>query len=255
MEHATQQTLLIVEADLADQRLMQLTFAAHGYRVYSVASGYGGLRHLFKGKPDLALVSLSLPDFSGEKFCRRLRNFTNIPLIFLAETREVAADHLLPDCGLTDVIGRPLDMAAMLERIRLFLARAQPNGQSPTPAVTENSTAGNSIAGNLAELATIPIIDHARRQILVNGKCTRLSAIEYRLLSYLLEHAGQVLSHRQLAGALWDDAAIDHANQLYYLVWRLRHKLGEHPKAPRHLLSEYGMGYRFDSGEVISWYD
>jgi two-component system KDP operon response regulator KdpE len=162
---------------------------------------------------------------------QQLRDFTSAPVIILTASSD--EQHIIRGLGLgaDDYMAKPFKMDELIARIGALLRRVQANGQSGEPVVLH--------AGDLT-------IDLARRSVHRNGAPIELTPIEYRLLTYLARHAGQVLTHEQLLQHVWGSEYGSESQYLWVHIGRLRQKIEASPKAPRHVRTERGMGYRFE---------
>jgi two-component system KDP operon response regulator KdpE len=221
--------VLVVEDELAIRRFLRPSLASQGYRVLETATGEEGLLQAAQRQPDLVILDLGLPDLDGLEVIRRLREWTARPIIVLsargAEPDKVAA----LDAGADDYVAKPFTVGELLARVRVALRHAaRANQQTGDPGFA---------AGPLR-------VDLARRQVWVDGVEVRLTPIEYRLLAVLVQHAGRVVTHRQLLREVWGPG---HAEQTHYVrvyLASLRRKLEADPARPRFLRTEPGVGYR-----------
>jgi two-component system KDP operon response regulator KdpE len=218
--------VLVVEDEEPVRRFLRAALAAHGYRVVE-AGGVREAEQLAPGhNPDVFLLDLGLPDGDGVDLARRIREWSRAPIIVLsARGREEDKVNAL-DAGADDYLTKPFGVNELLARLRVALrhAKAAP-GQQP---VLE--------AGPLR-------VDLARREVTVGGRTVHLTPTEYRVLALLAQHAGKVLTHRQILREVWGPNATE-AHYVRVQMAEIRKKIEEDPARPRLLVTEAGVGYR-----------
>jgi two-component system KDP operon response regulator KdpE len=191
-------------------------------------SGRAGLDTVERDKPDLIVLDLGLPDMDGVDVCRHMREASGVPILVLsargAEGDKVAA----LDAGADDYVTKPFGAEELLARIRAALRRTDTSSSSNEPIVR----------GGL-------VIDRERFRVLRDGDEVRLTPKEFELLTYLALHPGKVLTHRVILKAIWGPHAVGQPEHLRVLVGSLRKKIEPNPSAPRYILTEPWVGYRF----------
>ena len=201
---------------------------ARGYDVLPAMSGRAGLDVAERDKPDLIVLDLGLPDMDGVDVCRHLRPVTSAPIIVLSarggERDKVGA----LDAGADDYVTKPFGAEELLARIRAALRRVEAPPPSSEPIVR----------GGL-------VIDRQRFRVLRDGEEVRLTPKEFELLLYLAQHPGRVLTHRVVLKAIWGPHAAGQPEHLRVLVGSLRKKIEPNPSAPKYILTEPWVGYRF----------
>lgn len=224
-------TILIVDDDEKILRLLAIALSRAGYKVSTAASGAEGLRQFYTLRPDLIILDLMMPVMDGWQVCQRIRQVSTVPIVMLtALSREDLMIRGL-DYGADDYLTKPYSTELLLARIRALLRRTAlpPPFQKP---VTYSDTRLT--------------IDLDERRVLVLGEPVKLSAIEYRLLVYLFQNAGQSLTFQQLLDHVWGETGQGTIDYVHVYVSRLRRKLEASPKEPVYLVTEYGVGYRFE---------
>jgi two-component system, OmpR family, KDP operon response regulator KdpE len=221
--------ILLIEDEPQMRRFLRITLTTHGYRLVEAATAQEGLMQATTRNPDVVLLDLGLPDLDGLEVTRRLREWTQTPIIVIS-AREQEQDKVRAlDAGADDYLTKPFSAGELLARIRVALrhaARQRAGRQEPVFTLH-----------NLR-------VDLEQRQVFVNDREVHLTPIEYKLLTTLVRHAGKVITHRQLLQEVWGPA---HANEVGYLrvyMTQLRHKLEADPARPRFLMNEPGIGYR-----------
>jgi two-component system KDP operon response regulator KdpE len=213
------------------RRLLTVTLEANAYRVLSAASGQEGLVLAAQHRPALVVLDIGLPDLSGQEVLRRLREWSNAPVIVLSVLDDEKGKVAALDAGADDYVTKPFNTDELLARLRVALRRS---------IRTEEAVVVR--AKNL-------VVDLATRRVTVGGWEVKLSVIEYNLLRLLARHAGKVLTHRQILNAVW---GAGHENDTHYLrvyIAHLREKLEGNPESPELILTELGVGYRFIANE------
>lgn len=223
-------TLLLISHLATDQQIAKIALACQGYELYMALNGQEGLRLLYKIKPTLILLDLAIPDMSVEQLYRRIRNFTDTPILFLAEPQTNAFTPTLPTYQRTQLLTRPLSPTTLLAGVQQALTPPEQLPSSPLTTATG--------------LSSIPlIVDHLQCQVILHDVTHKLSAAEYRLLCYFLDNAERTLSHQQLLVALRGATDQPRAPHLHTLIGRLRRKIEPDPRHPQHLITHYGIGY------------
>jgi len=217
--------VLVVDDERPIRRFLQASLSGQ-YRVIEAANGEEALRLVASFQPELVILDLGLPDIDGVDVTRRLREWTQIPIIIVS-VREQEADKIKAlDAGADDYLTKPFGAAELMARIRVALRRA------PQPE-SDSIFADDDLS-----------VDLARRIVSVEGKETFLTPTEYDILRTLIQYAGKVVTHRQLLRMVWGMAYEDETHLLRVNVSNLRRKIEKDPAKPRHVITEPGVGYR-----------
>lgn len=220
--------ILVVDDDPQIHRFLGPALDAAGYEPARADTGAAGLAAIANRPPDAVILDLGLPDMDGKTALERARAFYEGPILILsARDRELEKIEAL-DLGAVDYVEKPFHVGELLARLRAALR--QRLNQKGTPAVIR--------AGDIE-------IDLIKRLVTRAGEPVRLSPREYDLLARLAEAGGRVVMHRQLLTAIWGPANADDVQYLRVFVGHLRQKLEPDPAAPRYLITESGVGYRF----------
>jgi two-component system KDP operon response regulator KdpE len=221
--------ILLVDDEAGIQRAVGPLLRSRGYEVDIAGTGSEALT-LFAGRtPELVVLDLGLPDLEGTEVCRRIRAKSQVPIIVLS-ARGAEADKVNAlDLGADDYVTKPFGPEELLARIRVALRRA---------GAEERAETGLFRAGALA-------IDYDRRRVVRDGTEIRLTPKEFDLLSLLARNHDRVLTHRAILKAIWGPNAVEQPEHLWTLVAQLRKKIEPDPAAPKFLLSEPWVGYRF----------
>jgi len=221
--------ILLIEDEPQMRRFLRITLQAHGYRLVEAATAQEGLMQATTRNPDIVLLDLGLPDLDGLEVTRRLREWTQTPIIVIS-AREQEQDKVKAlDAGADDYLTKPFNAGELMARIRVALRHAALSSADQQEPVF--------VMENLR-------IDLAKRLVFVNAEEVHLTPIEYKLLVTLIRHAGKVITHTQLLKEVWGPAHVNEVQYLRVYMTQLRHKLESDPARPRFLMNEPGIGYR-----------
>lgn len=220
--------ILIVDDEPRYVRLMEANLITEGYQVLRAYDGLQAVNLVVEKNPDLVLLDLMMPVLDGFTACERIREFSDVPIIIITAKGEEQSRVRGLDLGADDYIVKPFSATELLARVRAVLRRSKKNVTAPKEAVFRH--------GNLT-------IDFARAEVLVNGKMVFLSATEYRLLLQLAHNVGQVLASEQLLTDVWGPEYKEDKEILWVSISRLRQKLEDDPKDPKHIVTRSGLGY------------
>jgi two-component system KDP operon response regulator KdpE len=222
--------ILIIEDDAPIRRFLRASLTGEGYQVREAATGELGLRMAAEHPPDLVILDLGLPDLPGRDVLARLRDWLQAPVVILSardqETEKVAA----LDSGADDYLTKPFGTGELLARLRALLRRRSATGED----------AAKLQFGDFA-------IDFTARSVEINGVRANLTPIEYKLLTVLVRNAGKVMTHRQLLREVWGPDSTHETHYLRVFMATLRRKIETEPARPKRLLTEQGIGYRFQA--------
>ncbi len=222
--------LLLVDDDTALTKTLQLYFSRAGYDISSASSGTEGLRELYRCHPDLVILDIMMPHMDGWETCRRIREMSSVPIIILT-ARSQETDRIIGlRLGADDYVGKPFSVKELEARVEAVLRRSRPREAA--------------IEGRALYITEDLVIDAERWEVLRNGQHVELTAIELRLLFYLAENAGRVVSHRQILEQVWGPEYVSNTDYVKLFVWRLRNKIEIDPANPKYILTERGIGYR-----------
>ncbi len=223
--------IVLIEDEPQIRRFLRANLLSQGYRLFEAVTGGDGLIEAATRQPDVVVIDLGLPDMDGIDVIRRLREWTNVPVIVLSARGQERDKVAALDAGADDYVSKPFGAGELLARIRVALRHAA------------SAAGGDDATFAVGDLQ----VDLARRQVFVAGKEVRLTPIEYKLLTTLVRHAGKVLTHRQLLKEVWGPSHSGDAHYLRVYMVQLRRKLEADPTRPRYLLTEPGVGYRLAS--------
>jgi two-component system KDP operon response regulator KdpE len=221
--------ILVIDDERQILRALRTILSARKWRVSIAHDGAEGLALAAADPPDVIILDLGLPDMDGSEVCRRLREWTAVPIIVLSVRESEREKVAALDAGADDYLTKPFGIEELLARIRVALRHSAQARGSPATVIG---------AGPLA-------IDLARHVVLRDGVEVKLTATEFKLLAYLATHAGRVLTHQGILTHVWGATEVEHVEYLRVYIGQLRKKLEPDPRKPRYLLSEPGVGYRF----------
>jgi two-component system KDP operon response regulator KdpE len=223
--------ILIIDDDPIIRHLLGTVFSQAGARTINAADGAEGLRLLFEHRPDLIILDIMMPEKSGWEVCAQIRTMTDIPIIMLTSLNTEDATVRALETGANDFVSKPFSNKILLARAQAALRQAAPPQPKPRPS------AGYQDA--------YLCVDLEGRKVSVYGERKRLTKTEYKLLTLLVRHPGQVLTFNQILSDVWGPGYEDSIDYVHSYVSRLRRKLEIDVKEPRYLISEHGVGYRF----------
>ena len=221
--------ILVVDDERAIRRYLHASLTAQGIVVVEASNGEEALKAAALERPDLVILDLGLPDMDGAEVTRRLREWTQIPIIVVS-VREREEDKIAAlDAGADDYLTKPFGIGELMARIRV--------------AVRRSATPENEPVFQVGEL----VVDLAHRSVVVRDQAVTLTPTEYDILRTLIQHAGFVLTHRQLLRAVWGAGYEEETHLLRVNVSNLRAKIEAEPSRPQYILTEPGVGYRLKS--------
>jgi two-component system KDP operon response regulator KdpE len=233
VEMNDKQRILVVDDEPQITRVLRRSLTTHGYDVRVAADGLAALQTFGDWPPDLVVTDLAMPHTDGLQLCRNLRAISQVPIIVLSVRGEERTKVQALDAGADDYVTKPFGMDELLARIRAALRRA-------AAAKTEE-------AAPVLEVGDFRV-DLEDRSVAVKGSEVHLTPKEYDLMVYLVSHPGKVLTHRTLLTSIWGGESAEQTEYLRVFVGQLRKKIEPEPAAPRYILTEPWIGYRFDPG-------
>jgi two-component system KDP operon response regulator KdpE len=221
--------VLVIDDEPSILRALRINLTARNYEVSTASDGASGLLAVSRERPDAVILDLGLPDMDGTEVIHGVRGWSTTPIIVLsvwgAEPQKVAA----LDAGADDYVTKPFGMDELLARLRAAVRRAAPALDEP--------------------IVTTPdfIVDLANKRVTRDGADVRLTPTEWQLLEILARSRGRLITQKQLLQDVWGPSYGSESNYLRVYIAQLRRKLEPEPSRPRYLLTEPGMGYRFQA--------
>ena len=221
--------VLVVDDDRALARALSINLKARGYDVDVALTGAEALASASSRPPDVVVLDLGLPDLDGLEVLQGLRGWTNVPVLVLSAREEQAEKVAALDAGADDYVTKPFGMDELLARLRAAVRRTAPSAGDLPIVVTGDFT-----------------VDLAARRVTRAGGEVRLTPTEWHLLEVLVRSPGRMVAQKQLLQEVWGPAYETESHYLRVYIAQLRRKLEPDPAHPVHLLTEPGMGYRFE---------
>ncbi|MGC2184399.1 MAG: response regulator transcription factor [Terriglobales bacterium] len=225
--------ILVVDDEAQITRVLKTTLASHGYGIRTAGDGDEALQMMKDWLPDLVITDLRMPNMDGLELCRRVREKSLIPIIVLSVKGEERTKVEALDAGADDYVTKPFNVNELLARVRAALRRAKAK-EEPESQVIE--------IGDFR-------IDLETRTVLAKNQEVHLTPKELDLLVYLARHPGKVITHRALLSAVWGENSVEQPEYLRVFIGHLRKKLEANESAPRYIVTEPWVGYRFEPGE------
>ena len=222
-------TALLVEDEPHIRRFVRGALEREGWQVHESATLQRGLTEAATRKPDLVILDLGLPDGDGVDFIGGLRSWSAVPVIVLSARADEAEKIRALDRGADDYLTKPFGVGELLARVRASRRRQR----------------GPATGGDGKVRFGDVVVDVQNRQVTKGGQAVRLTPTEHRLLAALIAHPGKVMTTLQLLRTVWGPHQADNAHYLRIYMGHLRHKLEDDPAQPRYMITETGVGYRF----------
>jgi two-component system KDP operon response regulator KdpE len=217
--------VLVVDDERSIRRFLKVSLGSQ-FAVFEATTGEEALAAVAANRPDVIILDLGLPDLDGVEVTRRLREWTQIPIIIIS-VREQEQDKIAAlDAGADDYLTKPFGVGELMARLRSALRRS---AQAETDPVFKT--------GDL-------VVDMNLREVLVRGQPVSLTPTEYDILRTLIKHAGKVLTHDQLLRAVWGTAYESETHMLQVNISNLRRKIEFDPSRPAYIVTEPGVGYK-----------
>lgn len=220
-------TILLIEDEAPIRSFLRISLEANQYKVLEARTGESGLAMAGEARPQLVILDLGLPDIDGQEVIRRLREWSEVPILILSVRQEERDKVTALDSGANDFVTKPANVNELMARVRVLL-RKRDDGQADAAIYERNGLR----------------IDLARREVSLQGVPVSLTRKEYDLLRRLVRNAGLVLTHQQLLRELWGPSFTGETHYLRIVISTLRQKLGDDPAEPCYIVTEQGVGYR-----------
>ncbi len=218
--------VLVVDDEKAIQRFLKNALSSAEFSVHLADSGKEALTAAMAVRPDLIILDLGLPDMDGVEVLRRLREWTEVPVIILSVRDREDEKVTALDSGADDYVTKPFGIGELLARMRVALRKSIQQSSEPVYRVDGLE------------------VDLERRRVVSQGAEVQLTPTEYDLLRLLVTHAGKVLTHNQILRQIWGPAYMEQPHLLRVNISNLRRKIEPEPNRPRYILTELGVGYR-----------
>lgn len=223
--------ILVVEDDKAVRNLITTTLDTQSYQYHTAATGTAAILDAVSGQPDLIILDLGLPDMDGVEIIKKVRSWSNMPIIVVSARSEDRDKIEALDAGADDYLTKPFSVDELLARLRVALRRLLYDGAHT------GEPAGVFVNGALR-------IDYAAGCVYLEGEEIHLTPIEYKLLCLLARNTGKVLTHNFILNEIWGSSAFSDTPSLRVFMATLRKKLEVDPSHPQYIQTHIGVGYR-----------
>ncbi len=225
--------ILVVDDEQQITLVLRSGLTKHGYDVRVAAEGESALELFHAWTPDLVVTDVSMPNINGLELCRRLRAFSDVPIIVLSVKGDESVKIEVLDAGADDYVTKPFGIGELLARVRAALRRSPVAADDKDTIIEEGDFR----------------VDPQTRDVYVAGKDVHLSPKEFDLLLYFIRHPGRVLTHRTLLAKIWGGNSVEQTEYLRVFVRHLRKKIEPDPARPCYILTDPWVGYRFVPGK------
>jgi len=223
---------LVVDDEVQIRRLLRVVLEGENYQVHEAETGQQGLIEIAKRRPAIILLDLGLPDMEGLDVLKRLREWSEAPVLVLSVRDDEQSKVTALDTGAEDYVTKPFSTPELLARLRAAQRKTRPE--------EENSVFKRSDL----------VVDLGAHVVTRSGDELKLTATEFALLRLFVRYAGRVLTHRYILREIWGPKSEEHRQYLRVYVTHLRQKIEADPTKPRLIKTEPGIGYRFEAGEA-----
>ncbi len=222
--------ILVIDDDYSLCQMIKFSFNRAGAQVFTANDGREGLHQFYNHRPDLVVLDVRMPDIDGWEACRQIRMLSNVPIIMLTTLDKDEEIIRGLNFGADDFVTKPFSREVLMARVLALLRRAETPAEIGSPSYRDSYL----------------VIDLEKHQVFVLGKPVQLTATEFRLLAFLFQNAGQVLTYQTILDRVWGWEYKDSIDYVHVYLSHLRRKLEEDPRNPKYLLTERGIGYRFE---------
>ena len=222
--------MLVIDDEPQILRALRINLSVRGYEVITAATGAAALKAAAENRPDVIVLDLGLPDMSGIEVLEGLRGWLTVPVIVLSARTDSSDKVEALDAGSDDYVTKPFGMDEFLARLRAAVRRASAAADTDQPVI---------------ETASFTV-DLAAKKVIRNGVDVHLTPTEWGILEMLARNPGKLVGREELLKEVWGPAYAKESHYLRVYLAQLRRKLEDDPAHPRHLLTEAGMGYRFE---------
>ena len=218
--------ILVVDDEPEIRRFLRASLKIHQHEVVEAGNGAKAIVEVREHNPDLIILDLGLPDINGVEVTRRVRSWSQIPIIILSVRSQEADKIEALNAGADDYLTKPFGVGELLARIQVVMRRIGNTGTQPVYQVSDL------------------VVDLNRHQVRITDRNIDLTPTEFDIISILIQNAGKVVTQRQLIHKVWGAAYEDEARLLRVNISNLRRKIEPNPNQPTFILTELGVGYR-----------
>ncbi|QVI25308.1 response regulator [Nocardia tengchongensis] len=223
--------VLVVDDEPQILRALRINLSVRGYEVTTASTGGAALRAAAEKHPEVIILDLGLPDIDGIEVLAGLRGWSTVPVIVLSARTDSSDKVEALDAGADDYVTKPFGMDELLARLRAAVRRSATTADTAEPVI---------------ETASFTV-DLAAKKVTRHGRDVHLTPTEWGVLEMLVRHQGKLVGRRELLREVWGPSYATETHYLRVYLAQLRRKLEDDPSQPKHLLTEAGMGYRFQS--------
>lgn len=220
------ENILVIDDEIQIRRLLKISLDNSGYKVFEAENAKSGLQELVNCRPSLILLDLGLPDEDGFSLLKKIRDFSEVPVIILSVRNSEKDIITALDSGADDYITKPFNTGELLARIRASMRHYQPEQKNP---IFTN--------GNIT-------VDFSTREVKKKGQIVKLTSTEFSILALFIRNSGKVLTHNYFLKEIWGKLYSDDTQYLRVYVAQLRKKLEDNHSRPKMFITESGVGYR-----------
>ena len=224
------ETIVVVDDEKSILKYISQQLKAKGYNVYPGTNGEEAISLVEQHDPDLLLLDLKMPVMNGLEVCKRLREWSKVPIIVISAYDDVEYVVEALNSGADDYVRKPFHQEELFARVKTQLRRAEERPSQQVQSVFR--------CGPLT-------INFSRRQVTLNDEEVKLTPTEYSILEQLVQNAGKVMTHQMLLNRVWGPEYTEENEYLRVYIGRLRRKLDPGPNGPKFIVTEQGVGYRF----------
>jgi two-component system KDP operon response regulator KdpE len=224
------ENIVVVDDEKSILKLISSTLKVTGYNVYTGIDGEEAITLVEQHNPDLLLVDVRMPNLGGLEVCKRLREWSKVPIIVVSALNDANYAVEALDLGADDYLRKPFYVTELLARVRTQLRRAEERPAQPQQSVFRSGPLN---------------VNFSRRQVMLNDDEVKLTPTEYSILEQLVQNAGKVLTHQMLLHRVWGPDYSEENEYLRVYIGRIRRKLSTGLDGPRFIATEQGVGYRF----------
>lgn len=218
--------ILVIDDEPQIRKLLKVSLQAHGYQISEAKNGWEGIQQAAGFKPDLTIVDLGLPDMDGKEVVQQIREWSTMPIIILTARDQEQEKIAVLDAGADDYVTKPFGIGELMARMRVCLRRTAVGDSEPVLR-----------CGGLT-------VDLLQRRVTVDEREIKLTPTEYELIKFMIQHAGRVVTHKQLLQAGWGNAYQEDTHYIRIYIGQLRRKIEQDSAQPRYIITESGIGYR-----------
>lgn len=229
--------ILVIDDEPEMLQMLQLMLTAEGFEVIKAQDGLAGLRAAYQHHPDAVLLDIMMPAVDGFEVCQRLREMTDVPILFVTAKGTIQDIVRGFSLGADDYVVKPFDTAELISRIVASLRRASDRARETADILFPTDSI---------------ILDCGRHELLVNNRTVYLTPKEFEILRLLVRHTGKVLSTDAILARVWGPEHIGEPDLVKQYIYKLRQKIEPDPNSPQYLHTVRGSGYYFDAHEVAS---